>query len=131
MFCASMDMSKEFDVVKWQSLFETLMARKIRAIFLRILLHIYEFQICKVKWGEELSCEFGVKNGVRQGGVTSAIFFAVYIDDLLKILRQSGFGCNINGVFYGAIIYADDILLLSGSRNGLQNLVNLSSRFAM
>ena len=33
---------------------------------------------------------FGVGNGVRQGG----IFFVVYIDKLLAILCESGFGCR-------------------------------------
>ena len=45
-------------------------------------------------------------------------------------MRKSRTGCEINGIFYGAIIYADDIFLLSASRNGLQNLVNLSNSFA-
>ena len=62
--------------------------------------------------------------------MTSALFFAVYVDDILGLLRRSKFGCEINGVFYGAILHADDILLLSGSRNGLQSLVNISADFA-
>ena len=45
-------------------------------------------------------------------------------------MRDSGFGCTINGVFFGAIIYADDIFLLSASRNGLQAMINESHLFA-
>ena len=86
--------------------------------------------MCTVKWGDQYSKEFGVSNGVRQGGVSSAIFFAVYINDILDVLRKSKCGCKINGVFYGAVFYADDIILLSGSRNGLQSLVNICSEFA-
>jgi hypothetical protein len=70
-----------------------------------------------------------VSNGVRQGGVSSGIFFAVYIDKLLVILRESDLGCHINGVFFGAMIFADDIFLLSASRNGLQAMVNLCQNF--
>ena len=49
---------------------------------------------------------------------------------LLNILRNSGFGCTILGVFYGAVIYADDIFLLSASRTGLQVMINLCQKFA-
>ena len=40
-------------------------------------------------------------------------------------MRESGLGCHIKGIFYGAVIYADDIFLLSASRNGLQAMVNI------
>ena len=39
-------------------------------------------------------------------------------------------GCRIFGVFYGALIYADDIFLLSASRTGLQEMVRLCHQFA-
>ena len=73
---------------------------------------------------------FKVSNGVRQGAVSSAILFAVYIDELLRILKISRLGCYIDAVFVGAFIFADDIFLLSASRAGLQSLVNLCHKFA-
>ena len=51
-------------------------------------------------------------------------------DQLLVILRASGFGCHIHGVFFGAMVFADDIMLLSASRSGLQTLVDLCQEFA-
>ena len=75
------------------------------------------------------SSKFSAGNGVRQGGVSSGIFFAMHIDQLLKILRDSGLGCHINGGVFGAVIYADDIFLLSASRNGLQALVDICHYF--
>ena len=130
-FAAAMDMSKAFDMVKWSELFNTLLSRGVRPIFLRLLLFIYRHQQCNVKWGDEVSALFDVSNGVRQGGVISGIFFVVYIDELLCILRKSGFGCTIHGVFVGAFIYADDIFLLSCSRTGLQEMVNLCNNFVV
>ena len=72
----------------------------------------------------------GRRNGVRQGGVSSGIFFAVYIDQLLIRLRKSDFGCYIREVFLGAVIYADDIFLLSASRTGIEAMINISQKFA-
>ena len=91
---------------------------------------MYRNQQYTVKWGSSIAPYFTISNGVRQGGVCSGIFFVVYIDQLLAILKNSGFGCTIYGVFYGAIIYADDIFLLSASRTGLQVMIDLCQDFA-
>ena len=124
-----MDMSKAFDMVKWDRLFSTLHERGINPLFLRLLIYVYKNQQYTVKWGGSLAQYFNISNGVRQGGVCSGVFFVVYIDQLLKIIRESGFGCTIYGVFYGAIIYVDDIFLLSASRTGLQVMINLCQSF--
>ena len=126
---AAMDMSKAFDMVEWTELFRTLLDRKVDPMFLRLFLFIYSNQQCNVRWCGKVSERFAVRNGVRQGGVSSGIFFAIYIDKLLIILRGSNLGCHINGVFFGAMIFADDIFLLSASRSGLQAMVNLCQEF--
>jgi hypothetical protein len=90
---------------------------------------IYRNQMFDVKWCDEYSHRFSVSNRVCQGAVSSAILFAVYIDQLLVILRASGFGCHIHREFFGAMIFADDIMLLSASRSGLQTLVDICQEF--
>ena len=50
--------------------------------------------------------------------MSSAVLFGIYIDELLEILKKSRIGCYIDGVFFGAVIFADDILLLSATRDG-------------
>ena len=59
----------------------------------------------------------------------SPIQFTVYMDGLLVKLRESGFGCYIGDLFLGVVAYCDDFLLLSPSRNGLQNLLQLCEKF--
>ena len=125
-----MDMSKAFDMVEWTELFLTLIKKRVSYIILRLMLYIYENQYCAVKWAGAYSDTFKVSNGVRQGAVSSAILFAVYIDELLQILKCSRIGCHIDRVFLGAFIFADDILLLSASRAGLQSMVNTCEKFA-
>jgi len=46
------------------------------------------------------------------------------------LLRNSGFGVYIANIFAGCILYADDILLLSCSCTGLQQLVKLCEIYA-
>ena len=126
--CA-MDMSKAFDMVEWGQLFATLRKRGVHPLYLRLLITIYSNQQCDVKWAGKLSFRFSVSNGVRQGAVSSAIFFSIYIDELFLILRKAGFGCQINGLFLGCFGYADDIFLISSSRSGLQAMVNICQDF--
>ena len=130
LYGAAMDMSKAFDMVSWSELFSTLKSRQINPVILRLMLAIYKGQKCKVLWNEKPSLEFRVTNGVRQGGVISAILFSVYINELIEELRKSNLGCHIDGVFLGAFLFADDVFLLSGNIGGLQELVNICSDFA-
>jgi len=52
------------------------------------------------------------------------------MDGLLVKLRESGFGCYIGDLFLGVVAYCDDFLLLSPTRNGLQNLLQLCEKYA-
>ena len=129
-FGCAMDMSKAFDMVEWGELFSTLRTKGVHAIFLRLLLFIYRNQQCNVKWAGKYSQLFRVSNGVRQGAVSSAILFSVYIDELFRLLRRSRLGCHISGVYLGCFGYADDLFLLSSSRTGLQAMVDTCHEFA-
>ena len=129
-FGALLDCSKAFDIVEWVTLFDILISRKVSFVFLRILLFIYSEQSCDVQWNGRFSYKFGVKNGVRQGAVSSPIFFGIYMDRLIKLLRESKLGCQIGSIYYGVMVYADDIILLCPSRLGLQVMIDICQKFA-
>ena len=57
--------------------------------------------------------------------------FSLYIDGLIRLLRKSGIGCRINAQYYGVLGYADDLLLLSASRSGLQAMVSICETFSV
>ena len=42
----------------------------------------------QVRWGEIVSSQFSVSNGVKQGGVMSPVLFTVYLDNLFKNLNN-------------------------------------------
>ena len=129
-FGALLDCSKAFDMVEWVKLFQELIKKKVSFVFLRVLLFIYQEQSCDVSWNGRFSYRFGVKNGVRQGAVSSPILFGLYIDKLIKLLRQSGIGCKIGTYYFGVLVYADDIVLLCPSRMGLQAMIKVCEKFA-
>jgi len=129
-FACAMDLSKAFDLVSWEKLFPELLDRGVSPLILRCLLYIYSKQLCNVRWGTKVSQRFTVTNGVRQGAVSSPILFCVYIDKLIKLLRASNLGCQLPGVYLGIWVYADDIILLSPSRQALQEMVTICENFA-
>ena len=99
-----MDCSKDFDMVDWVKLFQELMKKGVSAIYLRLLLFLYENQQCDVQWNGKHSKTFLVTNGVRQGAITSPILFGIYMDRLIKELRKSKLGCSIGNFYYGILI---------------------------
>ena len=122
---SALDISKAFDKVCHHGLFLKLVQRGTPRCFIDILLDWYSKCFVNVRWGNALSESFNLMAGVRQGGVLSPVLFSVYINDLINALQNSGYGCHINGLFLGCLMYADDILLISHSITGMQNMLNI------
>ena len=71
-----------------------------------------------------LSKVFTIENGVKQGGIVSPVIFCIYIDGLLRLLRESNVGCFIGNIFVGALAYnADDIALLAPTPPAMRHLL--------
>ena len=45
------------------------------------------------------------------------------------LLRNANVGCQLQGIYLGIWVYADDIVLLSPSREGLQVMTNICEQF--
>ena len=125
-----LDASKAFDRVNFVKLFKKLLDKGMSPITVRLLLNMYLSQKIQVKWNGQLSEPFSVSNGVRQGGILSPLFFSIYMDDLLLELKESGIGCHIGNHYFGVLGYADDIVLLCPSKEGLRKLITICERYA-
>ena len=68
---------------------------------------------------------FKLDCGVRQGGVLSLVLFSIYINDVIINLQYSSRGCYIGQVFFGCILYAVNILLISPSCTGMQDMLEV------
>ena len=123
-FAAFLDCSKGFDKVDHNGIYLKLIRRGIPLCILNLLIYWYSNLTSIVKWNGAFSFSFSVGSGVRQGGVLSPHFFAIYIDDLILALRSLQKGCFIVDLFLACIVYADDICLLAPCRSALQSLLN-------
>ena len=125
-----LDCSKAFDKCVFSTLFSKLIDRNVPPIVIRALVYIYEEQRACVSWAGRKSNTFGVANGTRQGSVLSPCLFSVYLDDLLKELRNLGVGCYMGGMWVGAAGYADDLILMAPSRSAMQLMLNVCEKYA-
>jgi len=69
---------------------------------------------------------FHLKCGVRQGGVLSPHFFAVYgLHRRLSRLHRSNCGCFVRSACVNIFLYACDIIVLAPSIDALMRLLRL------
>ena len=83
------------------------------------------FQIYIYRVRGRQSKDFRIINGMREGAAASPVLWSVYADGVLKLLRKSGLGCYIAGVWVGAVMYADDLALLAPTRAILASMLSL------
>ena len=126
-----LDCSKAFDKCRFDHIFEKVLQKSIPPIVVRVLIYMYEEQTGFVKLGGNKSNSFRITNGTRQGSVLSPAIFSVYLDDLLKELREKGLGCHIGGWWFGACGFADDLILLAPVRSVLQEMVSVCERYGV
>lgn len=107
----SIDVSKAFDKTNHHGLLLKLMDRRVPTPIVEILHYWLSNSSSCVKWNGCFSKFFDLKFGVRQGSVLSPSLFAIYLDDIHRPTRNS---------WFNAILYADDILLISTSLSDLQ-----------
>ena len=122
-FCSFLDASKAFDRLVHAGLFLKLLSQNVPLIFIDIIVFWYDGLYCRVRWDDHYSAWFRIIAGVRQGGILSPIFYSIYVDELIEILTKLNVGCFISGIFIAALLYADDMALMSPSLKGLQKLL--------
>ncbi|CAK1595278.1 unnamed protein product [Parnassius mnemosyne] len=98
---------------------------------INIFKYWYEHQTNRVRWLGELSDEYRLECGVRQGGLTSPSLFNLYVNRLIVELSDTRVGCSIDGHCINSISYADDMVLLSPSIAGLRKLIGVCERYAL
>ena len=53
------------------------------------------------------------------------------INIVIVKLKDNGVGCSINNISIGCILYADDIIVLSATVSGLQEMLNICNKSIM
>ena len=84
----------------------------------------------RVLFHGHLSEPYEILQGTRQGSILAPFFYTVFINDLLADLSSAYHGFRINDLSLCAPTQADDMVLLSPSRSGLNELLKIGSSYA-
>ena len=122
--CAMVDLTKAFDKVNYNILLKKLKDTNLSPSIINILEFMFRNILVSVKYQGSRSSEWLQGNGVRQGGVFSAILFNFYISSTISSISETSVGCSLNLTKTNILSYADDIALLAPSASGLQLLIN-------
>ena len=135
LFCAFIDFKQAFDKVwrvgLWNKLFET----HINGKCLTFIKNMYENITSRITTSEGNSMFFPCQTGVRQGENLSPIMFSIYLYDLesnLHLHMAPGINCetseDVDYVIFlklFLLLFADDTVLFSNSREDPQDTLNL------
>lgn len=124
-YACFVDFKKAFDRVIHCGIKYKLLENNISGKFYTILKDMYSKNEMSVKVGNVLTPSFSSLVGVRQGDVLSPNLFKLFINDLPPRFEPSPDAVDINGCRIDCLMYADDIIVLSNTKKGLQNRLDI------
>jgi hypothetical protein len=78
-----------------------------------------------VKLGNKLTDPFKSQLGVKQGVVLTPNIFKICLNDFGTLIDKSEIGTKLSNKTIGCLLYADDLVLISDSKQGLQNQLDI------
>ena len=129
-FACFVDLRKAFDSVWRKALLFKLCNMEVGNKFFHIIKQQYSETISAVKYQNLHSEYFSTSRGVKQGDSLSPTLFNLFINDIDKeFMNRENHPLELINSKVGCLLFADDLLILSESKEGLQNSINNLSKY--
>ena len=124
------DFAKAFDSVWRIGLFHKLLKNNINGKVYRLIKNMYTNTKLHIKSNNFVSPSLKVEKGVKQGCVLSPTLFNLFVNDLKTNLdKVNTEPPMLNNTPVNSLFYADDLVLMSTSKEGLQRALNTLHTF--
>lgn len=130
LYIAFIDIKKAFDTVWFNGLWFKLQQLGLEGRVLRLYMDWYSQSHSAVQFSDSISQYFQVTQGVKQGAVSSPIFYSLFVDDLVSKINELNTGYHLNDLFVNILLYADDMALIASSPEDLQKMLDALRDFA-
>ena len=122
------DLAKAFDTVSIYSIRRALFGLNINEKLIAYIIDSYTGAVTNIKCGPHLLTDIRLRRGVKQGDPLSPIIFNVIMDELLRRLPED-VGVKLQYHRCNSMAFADDLILLSETKAGMNLLLETTTRF--
>lgn len=128
LYMASVDLAKAFDSVTHATIRDTMVTMGLPDLMIGYVENVYDRSLTRLTctdWQSELihpTC------GVKQGDPLSPVLFNMVIDGLLQLIPKE-VGVDIAGDHFNALMFADDMVLVASTPQGLQLMLDTTIDF--
>ncbi|RNA29712.1 RNA-directed DNA polymerase from mobile element jockey-like [Brachionus plicatilis] len=131
LYLCAIDASKVFDKIDREVLWNKMIAKNIDPAIIMTLKNYYDESLLLVKNEDEYSNMFKSTIGVKKGGVASPKLFSIHIEDLITQLEMLDVGIKLKKIKLDVVLYADDIMLISTCKYGLQRQLHIVQKYGL
>ena len=121
LYTCFIDFKKAFDSVWHEWLLRKLENKDINGKFLEIIKNIYKKPSCAIKINGKITNYMPYNKGVQQGNPLSPLLFKLYISDIFQSIANKDTVTLDDSNHLNALMYADDLILISTTKEGLQH----------
>ena len=130
LYACFIDFQKAFDNIWHIGLFYKIITSGVGGKTYDIIKSMYSGNMCSIKIGNKRTELFTQGRGVRQGCNLSPALFNIYINELANILETSSVpGVSLHNQEVKCLLFADDLVLLSPTAQGLQQSLDLLEHY--
>ena len=130
LFACFVDIKKAFDCTNRQLLFYKLMSEYgVGGSFLQMLQSLYDNHEVYIRLADGLLQPIMTTIGLKQGCGISPLLFNLFINKLPNIFDQTCDPVKLGNKDISSLLWADDLVILSSSPQGLQNAIDKTYTF--